>query len=642
MSLYEVLSYKGAALDVAQDSSGVQVLFLQDSAEDHLQFKFRPSFNVTKDTYVLFPACCYKGNQFKAIKRQYPPMFMDGEYSVDMPVTMTDVPRLEEDGSGYIDITTGDVAVPCLALYDAASEKAWLFYTVQGIDGNNFGLRFGGGELCVTYPHMRNTAYRWPFLVDAADEPMNFKAGDTVKLPWKVLERSCASMEEFYRIYFENRKCMGMDAKRYVPELSYAQQVKIHTDKYNALNWSEGPGFYGSDVIGCGGYIWQPGWVGGGMSSYALMCFGGPLEWERGIRTLEFLFHSQMPCGFFWELADDDGNRVKKVHDNYPHAADWHLIRKSSDALLFIFKTFRLMQKRGVEIPAHMVEGARRCADAFVTMWEKYGQFGQFIALENAEIKVGGSTCAAMAGAALAEAYDFFKNERYLEVAEAATLMLYERDAVKGFTTGGPGEILQCPDSESAFAMLESAVALYEKTGKQEWLDRAVYLVHYCSSWVVAYNYRFPEWSEFGEKDMKTTGSVWANAQNKHSAPGPCTVSADSLYKVWQWTKDPLYLELFLDVTTTISQYMSREDRPIRSWDVPKDATLLQDDSIRAERDTLPSGYICERVNMSDWESKRCVGGVFNGSTWAEVTNMLVLAECSDFPEVKAILRKSE
>ena len=88
-----------------------------------------------------------------------------------------------------------------------------------------------------------------------------------------------------------------------------------------------------------------------------------------------------------------------------------------------------------------------------------------------------------------------------------------------------------------------------------------------------------------------------------------------------------MYLELAKDVTLTVSQYMSTEKRPIYSWDVPKDASLLNDDSLRAEPEKLPSGFICERVNMSDWESERCIGGVFNGSCWAETSNLLVLAE---------------
>ena len=82
-----------------------------------------------------------------------------------------------------------------------------------------------------------------------------------------------------------------------------------------------------------------------------------------------------------------------------------------------------------------------------------------------------------------------------------------------------------------------------------------------------------------------------------------------------------------MDITLTVSQYMSTEKRPIISWDVPLDASLLNDDSIRVEREKLPEGYICERVNMSDWESKRCIGGVFNASCWCETTNLLILAE---------------
>jgi hypothetical protein len=126
---------------------------------------------------------------------------------------------------------------------------------------------------------------------------------------------------------------------------------------------------------------------------------------------------------------------------------------------------------------------------------------------------------------------------------------------------------------------------------------------------------------------MKTVGSVFANVQNKHSAPGFCTLSGVGLYKLYKWTGNEMYKELYEDVTRTVSQYMSTNARPIFSWDVPKDASLLNDDNLRAEREQLPSGFICERVNMSDWESRRCIGGVFNGSCWCECTNLLILAE---------------
>lgn len=152
-------------------------------------------------------------------------------------------------------------------------------------------------------------------------------------------------------------------------------------------------------------------------------------------------------------------------------------------------------------------------------------------------------------------------------------------------------------------------------------------MLHQCSSWVVPYNYCFPAASEFGRLHMKTVGSVFANVQNKHAAPGICTLSGNSIYKIYQWTGEKAYLQLLREIALTISQYMSTDQRPIYSWDVPKDASLLEDKTIRVQPEKLPQGFICERVNLSDWEGERCVGGVFNGSCWCETSNLLTLAE---------------
>ena len=640
MSVPAVASHLGAPLRITQSEIGIRAEYLQDAAADHLTFTFLPDFPVDQDTYVLLPACCYKGNQFDSLKINYPPLFPAEYASPDMPLTISDVPRLNKDGSGEIDVTTGDLSTPCVALYAAKEGRAWFFFTVQAFGDRNYGLRFGGGRLEVTYPHMRKRAYRWPFLVDSTDQPMDFRAGDAVELPYRVLSLPCASMEEFYRIYFEHRKCMGMDSSRWRP-IPFETQRTIQIEKFNTMNWVEDMGFYAVITkLDQGQTAWQP-WCGGGVSSYALMALGGPLEQERCIRTLEFLFKTQTPSGFFWDGADYNGSQTflgKMYGYQENHADHWHLVRKSADVLLYAVRTLQLMEQRGLSIPPHLPAGARKCADAFVRLWDTYGQLGQFVDLRTGELAVGNSTAGAMAGVALTACHGYFHESRYLEVAEASTLLLYERDALQGFTAGGPEEVLQCPDSESAYALMESAVVLYEATGRKEWLDRAVYLVHHFSSWVVSYNYHFPPESEFGRLGMKTTGSVWANVQNKHSTPAPAVFSGNAIYKVWKWTGDPAILELFLDVSMTMSQYMSTNERPIWSWDVPKDATLLQDDSIRAPREQLPQGFICERVNLSDWESERCIGGVFNGSTWAEVSNLLVQVECIDHPEVRSWL----
>ncbi len=572
------------------------------------------------DNYVFIPACCYAGNQFDVRNYEYPPMFTPEEARVDMPVTITDVPRLNPDGSGKIEVTTGDAATPCVGVFSRTEKRGILVFTIQEIGGKNIGLAYEEGEIRLTWPAKREVRYYWSHMRKNeevwADEP--------AVIPYKVLEFSCETLAEFYKIFFENRKIMEMDDKR-PPVRPFAEQFEIQKNKFNSMNWIEESQFYSVGTDKSQFQVWQPGWVGGAMSGYALMRLGGKLEWDREMKTLFFLFSTQGESGFFYGVADAYGNTSGDAFGT-PGAESWHLIRKSADVLYFLFKHFSLMRDKARDIPRHFVEGAEKAADGFVKLWKNYRQFGQFVDIHTGEIRVGGSTSGGIVPAGLARAYEFFGRPEYLQVAEESAEFYYCEHLSKGYTTGGPGEILQCVDSESGFGLLESFVVLYEVTGKEKWLNYAKECAFYCSSWVVSYNYRFPSKSEFGRHDMKTVGSVFANLQNKHSAPGICTLSGDSLWKLWNWTGDILFLELAKDISLTISQYMSTEDDPIYDWGLtPEEREEGTRQVLESHR--LPQGFICERVNMSDWETERCVGGVFNGSCWSETSNLLTLAE---------------
>lgn len=573
-----------------------------------------------RDNYVFIPACCYAGNQFQVLKYGYIPMFRPYEVKVDMAVTTTDVPRLEPDGSGKIEVSTGDAATPCIGVFSPSEKQGILVFTVQEIEGENIGLAYEKGEIRLTWPAKREKSYR---MCRTFDNEMAWE-DKPAEIPCRVLEFSCESLAEFYRVFFENRKIMGLDCKR--PEtLPFDRQFEIQRNKFNEMNWHETLGIYMVGTDRTHFQVWQPGWVGGGMSGYPLMKLGGKLEFERQMKTLSFLFSTQTEGGFFHGIVDNDGN-VFSDGFGVPGTENWHLIRKSSDILYFLFKHFKWMKERNIGIPARFIEGARKTADAFVKLYAQYGQFGHFIDVHTGEICVGGSTSGGIAPAGLAEAYQFFGNPEYLRVAKESAEFYYQNWLSKGYTTGGPGEILQGVDSESAFGLLESFVVLYETTGDAKWLEYAKENAHYCSSWVVSYNYRFPADSEFGRHDMKTVGSVFANIQNKHSAPGICTLSGDSLYKLWKWTGDPLYLELVKDIALTIGQYLSTDEDPIYDWDIDRKLRDSGNPELM-EKYRLPQGFINERVNMSDWENTDKIGGVFHGSCWSETSNLLALAE---------------
>lgn len=573
------------------------------------------------DTFVLLPACCYNGNRFRVLKKDYPPMFRADETSVDMETTITDVPRLNIDGSGIIEVTTGDVSVPCIALWSKKLKKCFMVFTVQEINGNNLGLSYETGKISLIYPAQRTHKYVWPHMVENEEAILEEKVSDSVEIPYKIIEEACNSIEEFYELFFKYRKIVNLDDTLPKP-IDKKEQIRVHIEKYNAVNWYEEKGFYGAVSKGDGGQPWGAGWTGGGISSYPLMKFGGPLEYERGMKTLEFLFDNQGASGLFYANATASGD---VIHDGFgiEGTEGYTLIRRSADLLYFLFKHFDLMDT----VPERFEVGAKKCAEAFVKLYNTYGQLGQFIDVHTGEIRVGGSASGGLAGAALISAYNYFGEEVYLGYAKSISEDYYNNYVSKGYTTGGPAEILQCPDSESAFALLESYVELFGCTKEEKWLDYAEVTAHLCSSWVVPYNYRFPEESEFYRLNMKTIGTIFANSQNKHSAPGICTLSGSSLIKLYEYTGDDKYYELYKEISTTISQYMSTDERPIFSWDVPKDPTVNKSTDIIVEREKLRSGYMCERVNMSDWETSRCIGGVFNGSCWPEVSNMLTLAE---------------
>lgn len=598
----------------------------------------RITFNVPNrdNLYVFIPACCYAGNRFQVRKYDYPPMFRAEEARKDMPVTITDIPRLNPDGSGRIEVTTADASMPCIGVFSPEDGYALLLFTVQQIDGLNLGLAYGQGRITLTWPAERHEIYRWNHMVPN-DTPWEDRPA---VIPYHKIEFHCTDLKQFFRVYLENRKCMGMDDSR--PQtLPWQKQRDIQLRKINRRNWLEDLGIYTVGIDFNNKFdVWQPGWVGGAMTGYALMCLGGEQEWIREARTLDFLFRHQGESGLYYGIVDRDG-RIWGDSFQTPGVEDWTLVRKSSDVLYFLVKHFRLYKASGRPIPSHWLAGASKTADAFVRIWRKNGQLGQFLDVHTGEICVGGSTSASTAPAGLAALAAFYRDSHsvpagnrpteaqlaaWLQTAEEAAEYFYKEHLCRGYTTGGPGEILQCPDSESAFGLLESFIVLYETTGNRHWLDCAEMCAAYASSWVVGYNFAFPQESEFGRLGMRSVGSVFANLQNKHSAPGICTLSGDSLLKLWRWTGNRLYLALCKDIALSCGQYLSTEARPIYDWDLTQEERRRADPAVLAAH-RLPDGCMCERVNLSDWEGPQRVGGVFHGSCWCETSNLLSIAE---------------
>ncbi len=577
-------------------------------------FDFKPW---SPTNFVFVPAAVYDGNRFDVKPIGYPPYwYSTNQWRLDMPTTIVDCPTLGRGpGPGRMDFDTGNASTPLMAFQDPVRKLGWMVQTTQGSRFGNHGLCIEEGagrataRFAITAPAVRAARAAMTRLVrPSGDRPADWKTGDTLTIACRVYVFPSRARGDLLRRFAEVRKDLNPAVRS--ESLPFGEARKLLTALYRDHRWDERIGmFWLTDPAAANtgwNFIWQLGWCGGGQVTLPLLMCGDAVIRQRALRNLDVIFaKSQAASGFFNTIGNGEAFASFGFSQNFKHHES--LIRSQGDWLYMAQRQFRQIESGGGTVPAPWRDGLRKLADAFVRLWDKRGQFGQFVNVETGDLCIGGSTCGGIAPGGLALAARTYATPRYLAVAEAAARQ-YHRDWVRrGYTTGGPGEILSAPDAESAFGLFESFMALYEVTGATEWLGYAGELLPICASWTVSYDYRFPADSPMGRIQAQACGAVWASVQNMHAAPGICTWSGDSLLKYYRATGDRLALDLLTDIAHGITQYISRADRPIGN---------------------LPPGGVCERVNLSDWEGRQHVGGnIFASCSWCETAALLTVTQ---------------
>lgn len=572
----------------------------------------------SKLNYVLMPGAAYNGNRFESRKLSYPPFLIDEkDIGIDIPNFITDVPRLNiREGRSKIQQMSGDMTTPAIGFHDPAAGNGFWLLTEQATNLGDSLISIeestdrSKAVITVSAPGVRDI-YKYTLCdteYTSEDKAADFKTGDSIELHIRLYFFNCPDIQGLFNYFVEIRKDLSGEVKFY-SQIPFSSAWKIQEEKFNRENWESELGYYSVGMRENIHQDWQVGWVGGMMVTYPLLFESSKLSTERVLRNFHFLFNGgQSKSGFFYGC----GHKGEWYGDCfYNMDKNCHLLRKSGDALYYILKQFMLLKLKDntFKIPEKWLEGTKKCADAFMNLWNRYGQLGQFVDTQSGELLIGGSCSAAIVPAGLALAYQFYGELEYLEKAGQIASYFYKNFVRKGYTTGGPGEICQCPDAESAFGLLESFIVLYEATEDKSWLGKAVDIANICMTWCVSYDFKFPMEATFGKMDMHTAGTVYANVQNKHSAPGICTHSGSSIFKLYRYTGNSKYLELIKEIAHAIPQYLSREDRPIKTSDGRN----------------LPVGWMNERVEMSDWLEP--LGEIFYGSCWCEVSNMLTYVE---------------
>ncbi len=569
--------------------------------------------------YVFLPAGAYNGNRFFSLKLPYSPRvpeeFLKGP---DTPMVITDVPRLAlPPEPSFLQLKTGDLAFPCFGWFDPAQKSAWLAWAEHPEEATDWMWEVteshghASASFRIQSPGIRQSpVYRFPMMQRTSPDPL--AEARRTRIDVNVDTWSCETIGEFLDRIFSMRAGLAENVE-VPPVMPMSAAFDLIEEHYHRDSWIERIGQFATNCDPASSYPYQTGWCGGMIATHGLLASKISLTRTRVLRSLETFFtHAPRACGLFAGRCSRDGVwSADLTHDlERPYTHNWTLTRRQGDTLYFLLRQLRALESEGPwKAPQSWNAALLASAECFIKIWEKHGQFGQFLNQDSGEILLGGSASGAIIPGALALASIRFGDTRFLEVATQAGEYFAREFLVKGFTTGGPGDACQNPDSESAAALVESCALLHQATGESIWLRHGTSAAALLATWVMPYNFRFPTGSEFSRLDVRTRGSVFANTQNKHSAPGLCTQSGRGLLDLFRATGDTRLIDLLCEIARFIPQTVSRVDRPIHT----------------ADGRPLPSGWINERVNTSDWDEN--VGGVFFGSCWCEVSLLLTHAE---------------
>ncbi len=606
------------AWKLEQDSDQVRLTLQEGHCENCALGLMMDLEDWSRSDHVHVPSALYAGNRFEARPQAYSPRHAEADARADCPTLITDVSRLDIDAPrSAVRLKEGDSAFPCIAIFRPEEQEGILFAIRPGEHPEGAlhieeDLEAGRCRLMLSAPGVReDTRYsHCDTSTPSEDRGISLSAGESITFSYHLERFPCASVSDLMTQLFRLRHELFYRGtpKARLPFSEAFSRIERH---YNRDFWGEEAQLYFTSEPGFK-IPWQAGWCGGLISTWPLMQLGSAESRERSIRNVhKVATEGVSPSGLIRGKCSVTGEFSNdfRYDETRPYTWGWSLVRRGADLLYYGARQYAAMEESGEDVDAlrDMLLGL---GDVFCRVWKENGQIGQFLDTDRAEIVVGNSSSGALLPAALVTAAARLQRPDWHQPA-AEIARYYIREFLnKGYTTGGPGDAMQNPDSESCAALLESLVELYEQTKEIEWLQAAERCARLCATWVMPYDYRFPADSEFGRLEIQSTGSVYANTQNKHSAPGICTHAGLGLLKLYRFTGDERYLRLIESIARCLPQCVSLEERPIYA---------------KRNGQALPDGWINERLNTSDWDFN--VGGVFYGPCWCEVSMLLTVLE---------------
>lgn len=512
----------------------------------------------TSDNYVMIPSAVYGGNRQRIVNREYATgLDATDYYRRELALTSNPIPQLSPEfgDSSRLELLVCNAATPAIAWLDRGRRRGTILLTDQGFEADGETKDHGLiveespardiASFVISSPGVREKKPEFIGFSPSPDRGLSFRKGDSLVIRVTRLDFPAADVPALLARFMRERK-------RHIPPATprnlmpmsevHERMIRNIEERYHVGPTGE---YYCPENADWMSY----GWVGGLINTWPMLALGDTMHLRRVANTFDFaLTQGYGESGYYYDVLGADGKPV--LRDAAALRPGIGLTRKNADLLYWTVKQFDLLQKqgRGDVIRPEWEQRVAKLADAFVETWRKESTWGNYLDLKTGRIAVYNTTGGAMAVGGLALASKYYGNDEYLAVARQAAESYYRDFALRGFTSGGCGDILQNADSETAAALMTSLMTLYETTGETRYLEQCRDLANLCATWTVSFRYRLPENTPLAQLGADLTGAVWASTQNKHGAPGFCTQSGDALFKLYRATGDTLYAALLRDI----------------------------------------------------------------------------------------------
>src|SRR3954471_9328938 len=412
----------------------------------------------SRDNYVMLPGACYAGNRFESRFVGYPPLLTEpADIGPHVPPIVTDIPRLNlHRGPSRLELAAADLATPAVAVFLPAEKLGLILLVDPASSVGRTGLSLSESDdrsrasIATSTPFVRE-GHRAEGAPGPRERSTPSKPGASITLRARLYAFDCDEIGQLTERLFVVRKALTGPTTR-AHTLPFSAAFAAHEARVNARFVAK-QGFFALGARDSAYSSWQTGWGGGFGQTLPLLAAGGKQSRARALQTIAFVVGGgQAPSGFFHGVSDgktwyDDGFTAPlpaAPPDAWPprassyHHPRWHLVRRSADALALLLKQLALLDRQALTalpgrssepspVDPAWVASARSCADALARLWGRHRQFGQFVDIASGELIVGGSSSAGMAPAALAHAAAYFKEPRYLQIAEESALHYFER-----------------------------------------------------------------------------------------------------------------------------------------------------------------------------------------------------------------------